>query len=109
MPKIHKIEENFYAFECPACGENHWFQISPRIPAWTWNNDFENPTVFPSIRVGGTVPITDDEHARILKGELIKPKPFCCHFFIKEGKIEFCADSTHEFAGKAVAMIDWEI
>lgn len=80
--KIEKFDRTKFIFECPGCGENHWFE-SPR---WQFNGDWLKPTVMPSI-------LSRD-------GETI------CHFFIRSGRIEFCADSTHELAGKTVEMLD---
>lgn len=106
--KVFEQEENCFVFECPACGCNHYFLTAPKLPAWTWNANAEQPTVSPSIRVGGTKDLTEEQYQQIRRGEPFTPEPHICHFFIKEGKIEFCGDSTHEFAGKTVEMLDWE-
>jgi len=30
-----------------------------------------------------------------------------CHYFITDGKIEFCGDSPHKLAGQIVDLPDW--
>jgi hypothetical protein len=78
-----------YGFECPGCGMNHWFKTTGPSPVWSWNGDYKNPTITPSINV--------TFHTR--KG------PGRCHFFVRNGMIEFCGDSTHQNAGKTMRMI----
>lgn len=80
-------------YECPACECLHHFQTDKaETPFWTFNNDLENPTVSPSIRIRGGAGGND----------------FVCHFHIKNGHIEFCADSTHKLAGQVVKMSEWK-
>jgi len=57
-------------------------------PCWTWNGDVERPTLKPSIRS------TD--------GKTI------CHSWVNDGQVQFLADSTHELAGKTMALLDVE-
>jgi hypothetical protein len=83
--------ENKWLFFCPGCRCGHFWQTAPATPTWTWNEDYENPTVSPSILV---------QHS---KGE----KDIRCHVFIREGKIEFLNDCTHEFAGQTVQMEEY--
>lgn len=85
--KFHKVEENFWVFECPACGCLH----SVKTPRWQFNGDLEKPTVSPSILVPGSQAEND----------------FTCHSFIKDGKIQFLGDCTHHLAGQTVDLVDW--
>ena len=78
-----------YLFTCPGCGCSHVF----RIPPWTWNGDFEKPTV------GGSILVYKNE-------EHDYPGNFRCHSFIKEGKIEYLSDSTHPLSGQTIEMED---
>ncbi len=73
-----------YSFYCPACQTHHWFKTTGKNPRWTWNGDMKQPTVRPSIKTWG--------------------RDWVCHFFIRQGKIEYCPDSTHPFAGQTVSM-----
>jgi len=58
--------------------------------AWGFNGDYERPTLTPSILVFATAG---------------SPR---CHCFVRDGRVEFCPDSDHEFAGKTVDLPDVE-
>lgn len=83
-------------FVCPGCGENHRVPVnadgSKTEGAWGWNCSTEKPTFKPSVKV--TLPLPDE--TRI------------CHFFVREGVVEFCGDCTHEHAGKKLPMPEIE-
>jgi len=90
--------DGVYLFFCPGCGCCHWFSSSGRTPShpntineqlkWSFNNDFNKPTVRASILVR-----SGNE-----KG------PTICHSFITDGKIEYLSDCTHELKGKTVNL-----
>lgn len=84
-----------FLFYCPACQEGHFFQTEPGPqPHWTWNGDTEKPTVNPSIRIRSVRNNPALNHV--------------CHFFIRNGQIEYCGDCTHSLAGQTVAMVPWD-
>lgn len=56
-----------------------------RKDAWQWNGSVEKPTLSPSCLLSGV-----------------------CHFFLREGVIEFCKDSKHEFAGQKVPLREYK-
>ena len=60
------------------------------FPIWQFNGDNENPTISPSVMV-------------TYRGD---DKNTICHSFIRNGKIEFLSDCTHDLAGKIVDMVD---
>lgn len=72
---------------CPGCKMLH--RINVFAPSegngacWTWNNDPVNPSFSPSINIIGR-----------------------CHYFIVDGRIQFCSDSKHEYAGLTVDLPD---
>jgi hypothetical protein len=77
-------------FFCPGCKCGHvvWVNPYPRgTPRWKFNGDYDKPTFEPSLLVH-----TDKR----------------CHSFVKDGKIQFLADSTHELAGKTIALQDFD-
>ena len=78
-----------YLFWCPGCHCGHSFSTTPENngAVWTWNEDYEKPTVSPSIHY---------------------PDPPVCHFFIRDGQIQFLGDCAHELAGQTVPMTPWE-
>jgi len=90
MPVIERLEQNNpddpeYMFECPGCGENHWFKTTGSKPRWEFNGDLDSPTVTPSL--------------------LSKVNNSVCHFFVRDGKIQFLDDCTHDKAWSTVSML----
>ena len=90
MDVIHRLQQDGdqsqpeYRFHCPACGCSHWFKTTGGTPQWTWNGDFEKPTIRPSILVRG-------QHV--------------CHMMVSDGKIQYLSDCAHPFAGMTVDMV----
>ncbi len=80
---------------------------SPR-PVWSWNGDTEKPTLKPSILTRGTEMVTDEEVERIGAGETIDKPQIVCHTWINDGQAQFLGDSTHEFAGQTLDMLEVE-
>lgn len=92
MSKFSKIQwgdnKGAYSFQCPGCKCAHMVLTDTnKKPCWSFNNDLDSPTLSPSIRV---------------KGQKL------CHSFIKDGKIQFLNDCTHELSGKTVEIPEWE-
>lgn len=80
---------------CPACETSHMIAVEKPFEngaRWTFSGDENVPTFHPSVRVGYTPKLGS-------KG--------CCHYFIKGGRIEFCSDCTHEYAGRTVDLPDF--
>jgi len=91
--KNWKNRRGMYYFYCPACKENHQIALSENdcgFPIWNWNNNADNPTISPSIKV---------EYRGADKNTV-------CHSFVREGKIQFLSDCTHELAGKTIPLDD---
>lgn len=70
-------------FYCPACKTKHAINVS-----WNITGSDDCPTVNPSVLT--TMPPTD----------------YRCHLFIRNGKIEYCGDCSHDMKGKTVDMED---
>jgi hypothetical protein len=66
----------------------------------------DSPTFKPSILARGVERITDEEHARIMAGEKIEPRPYVCHSYVTDGNIMFLPDSTHHLSGQTVPLPD---
>jgi phage terminase large subunit GpA-like protein len=75
-----------YAFYCPGCGYEHNVQV----PRWTWNGSFDKPTFVPSLHYNEGHP------------------EYCCHSFVKDGKIQFLNDCCHVLKGQTVEIPDWD-
>lgn len=83
--KIHKVNDDYFFFHCPACDRAHAFNST-----WEFNNNLTKPTVSPSLLVTG------GEH------------PACCHSFVTDGQIRFLEDCTHTLKGQTVELPDWK-
>lgn len=75
-------------FWCEGCNGYHgvWTEHpNPHTGAkWSFNGDLVKPTFNPSIVVSG-------------EGTM-------CHSFVRDGKIEYLGDCTHELAGKTIEL-----
>ncbi len=84
---------DMYKFYCPACREHHIVSVGPKAywkQQWEFNGDFNKPTINPSILVTRNMP--DGEHR--------------CHSFIRDGKMQYLNDCTHEMKGQTVELPD---
>jgi hypothetical protein len=90
LDKLNNSNGEFsaYMFWCPGCGCYHSFDIK----RWKFNGNFEQPTFEPSLLI--TMP--NDPNYR-------------CHLFVRDGKIEYCSDSLHKFAGQTIQMWSTDI
>lgn len=80
---------------CPGCKWMHVIPTDARAQQnghrWTFDGNMDSPTFHPSVNIVGQ-----------------------CHYFIRNGQIEFCSDSRHALAGKTVPLpdlpvdLDWE-
>lgn len=93
---VEQTADGEFLFYCPGCRCCHYF-VTPETkgrnnhPVWTFNGNKKSPTVTPSILV------------------TLAPAKVC-HFFIRDGHIDYCSDSFHGYAGqkfKMVDMLDW--
>lgn len=87
-------------FDCQGCKSPHCVNLDERragLPVWKFNNDLDNPTIQPSYL--SYVPKYDNKGNKIGKDTI-------CHFWLKDGKIEYLTDCKHELAGKTVEMKD---
>lgn len=91
-------------FWCPGCSAAH----SIVTPSWSWNGDEERPTFSPSVLVHPHQPLIDP---RLEGDELTAPANVTttprCHSFVRDGRIQYLPDSTHELAGQTVDLPDW--
>ena len=94
--RLQPVSESAWRFECPGCKWSHVIDDS-----WEFNGDLEHPTFSPSYLAWNdpnpnALPEYDPD-GRYRNG-------FRCHSFIREGRIEFLSDCTHELAGQTVDL-----
>ena len=95
---------------CPGCKGHHVIN-----DLWSFNGDIDKPTFSPSVlvRSGHYAPhfkpgdncwcTYNAEQEK--KGEPLAPfKCTICHSFVRDGKIQFLNDCTHELAGQTVEL-----
>lgn len=70
---------------CDGCDSYHAIDVDKPNPytgaLWAFNGDVNKPTFHPSINIVGQ-----------------------CHYFIRDGNIEYCTDSKHHLAGLTVSL-----
>jgi hypothetical protein len=81
-------------FSCRMIPVMPWNKTREGTGCWSWNGDTEKPTLKPSILTKGGSPRDNDV--------------YCCHTFVTDGKVQFLPDSTHEFSGQTVDLLEVE-
>lgn len=104
----------YLKYVCPACDEQHHVPVlinqkGPANEGWNWNGNEERPTLSPSVKLtsGKYVPEWDKikhEYDDRSGQEWIEKNSRICHYFIRDGRIEYCGDCTHTMAGKKVEL-----
>jgi len=103
------------AHYCPACDELHYFAVDEPFKngaRWEYNGDPLKPSFSPSmlVRTGHFVPGHETKECWCSYEERFgEPAPFgcgICHYFLKNGRIEYLTDSTHKLAGMRVALVE---
>lgn len=86
--RIHG-ERNVY-FWCPGCKSLHFVSIDrPGWSSWDWNGSYESPTFTPSIMV--IYGLGKNENR--------------CHLFVRNGNLEYLADSVHRYRAQIIKMV----
>jgi hypothetical protein len=87
------INDRRLFFMCPACANEPPFPSQQDrgihvIGKHSFNGDFENPSLSPSILYQYHRPDGD----------------FVCHSFVTDGKISYCSDCSHSMSGMTVEL-----
>lgn len=103
------MAEGHLAFICPGCKERHVVNVNPG--RWTFNDNYDAPTLSPSILVRSGHYASPDKPCWCTfeerYGEPAPYKCYTCHSFVTDGKIQFLGDCTHELAGQTVELQDF--
>lgn len=80
--RLDVIDETMVGFYCPGCKEMHYVYINLPFmhPSWTFNGDYDNPTILPSVKLGDK-----------------------CHLFVSGGKLVYL-DCQHVLNDKIVDL-----
>jgi hypothetical protein len=90
--------ENYYIW-CPGCKEAHGFRTKAptcegpkQLPLWKFDGNIQSPSFTPSLLYL--------RHLADYAG--CGPR---CHIVVTDGKVNFCADCEHEYAGKTIDLL----
>jgi len=109
--KLRILATGIVAFYCKGCGQYHGLNIDKDYPVnWDFNGDYDKPTFSPSImaRTGHYIPEHKgscwcnyyEEHPE----ETPAFKCSICHSYVRDGKIEYLSDCTHDLAGQTIDL-----
>ena len=119
MAKLVKLDPHYwlqggYGHWCPGCKGGHEINVDrPNSSGakWTFNGDLLRPTFSPSvnIRLRPTFsPSVNIRWGRYADPKFVSPENHdpsgVCHYFIRDGRIQFCSDSTHALSGQTVDL-----
>jgi len=95
--KVKRVGDDGLRYYCQGCQSSHMIKIGQGAgPRWGWNGSMEAPTFSPSVMVTYDGPDAGVDGA----------PPAVCHTFIKDGRVQFLGDCTHQFAGTTQALPD---
>ena len=113
MAKAKFTDQGSLRFKCPGCDESHIVNVSGGHPGWTFNGDFDRPTLSPSVlvRTGhycNTPPVPGncgcDWNERHPDEDPWDWPCAVCHSFVRDGQIQFLGDCTHALANQTVDL-----
>jgi len=104
--KLRIVEDGMLVFYCPGCKRMHDIYVDKLHHVnWNFNGDFDKPTFSPSIKV-------TYRHPKGYSNENPAPAEWSgeyeedvCHSFVRDGKIQYLSDCTHDLAGQTVNMV----
>lgn len=97
-PPVVRFPEGQPAVFCRPCGVFHEFHLGPSENVhghcWIWNGDRYKPTFWPAVytKVARRLGLPDESDIVI------------CHAEVKDGRIIYYQDSTHELSGQTVDL-----
>lgn len=84
-----------YIHYCPGCDSSHHFVTeSDGHPVWQFDGNLERPTFSPSMRI----------YDMAIEGR--RPERTRCHYFLRDGQIQFLGDCAHALADQTVPLPD---
>ena len=93
MPKIVKHRDDLVHW-CPGCKHKHYIPMNKGI--WKFNDNFDSPTLTPSVI-----------HTKLKTGDRFPTD--ICHYFIRDGHIQFLNDCQHDLKGQTVELPEIEV
>lgn len=111
MNKARLLSDGRFAFMCLGCDEEHIVPIGGE--GWTFNGNLDEPTLSPSVlvRSGHYINSDDDTCWCNFEERTGQTSDFgCvrCHSFVRDGKIQYLDDCSHEYVGRTIALPEYE-
>ncbi len=104
---VHGPGKSGFIHWCPGCEEAHYIQTAGDGPNWSFDGNVEKPTFGPSVKIewtGGSMGGTNIEKNSVCIDKEKDRWQSICHYFIRNGQIEYCSDSTHQLSGKTISL-----
>lgn len=84
------------------------------VPRWSFNGDLDRPHFNPSVKISSGHYVQGHDPAKDCWCTYLKAHPeeevgfSCgiCHYFLHDGELRYCGDSTHHLAGKNIPLPD---
>jgi hypothetical protein len=75
-------------------------------PCWSFNGNVEKPTFNPSVKITGKqgVTVKGEWNGEYKCGPDGKALDLCCHYFLRDGVLDFQNDCTHALCGQKVPL-----
>lgn len=90
-----------YSHWCPGCLEPH------SIPnTWEFDGNVNSPTFKPSVNITGVQTVVERGRwtGEFKKDAAGNPIPYCCHYILTAGQLQFQPECTHELKGQTVPL-----
>jgi hypothetical protein len=74
---------------------------------WQFNGNVSSPTFSPSVKITGVQTVVDENGqwtGEWVRGADGRALPYCCHYILTNGVINFCGDCTHSMAGQQIPL-----
>lgn len=105
-PKLEYLTKpHTLAHYCPACNMMHavYLEGSNFPEKWKWNGNPDQPSFMPSLKHSFTWHYPPNHTPRPEGNDRVA---VVCHYHITGGKIQYCHDCTHTYAGMIVDLPD---
>lgn len=89
-----------FAHWCPACETMHGFAVERPFrngAKWTFDGNLDRPTFTPSMNIKINTPDMGKDYQPDVSSSV-------CHYFLKEGNLQFLGDCTHAMKGQTVPL-----
>ena len=115
--KLRNLEGGKLAYWCQGCEMLHAVGVGEGPgPRWGFNGNLERPTFEPSVNTRwdtrseaarARAEAFKQEHGRHpTLEEVPSDAKHICHTFIRDGRVQFLGDCTHQFAGQTLDLPD---